>query len=443
MSWTQTFAEHYAAGLLADASSDSQRFLSNLKLDHPALSWRRCGALSQTGFAESPGVMSPAPLSACADGALAALHYLVSNTFVEYSNHLESVRGSILLGERAQYTGWKRAGNVALGGACWLIESTDNYVAINLPREDDWPLAQAWLEQELSDWNEVKSLVCNRCSNDLTERARLLGLAVGNVEPMLNTNRLPLFEYKLPEKMKAPLVLDLSALWAGPLAASLLQLSGARVIKVESEQRLDGAREGNQEFYELLNQGKESLLLDFKSESGITALRTLIDQADIVIESSRPRALKQLGIDAEDCVTNNPALVWLSITAYGRSKPQADWIGFGDDVGVSAGLSNLLHQHTGEMIFCGDAIADPLTGVHAALFACQQYLSGKGGVLDVAMHTVVRHCIESNVDQWSDNEYSAWIAMANADQEDYYPLRDVYARAAEAGAQTDKLLREF
>jgi len=443
VSWTQTFAEHYAAGLLGDSSSDCQRFLSNLKLDHPALSWRRCGALSQTGFAESAGIMSPAPLSACADGALAALYYLTSKTFVDHSNLLESVRGSILLGERAQYTEWKRAGNVTLGGVCRLIESADNHVAINLPREDDWSLAQAWLEQELSDWNEVESLVRNKRNKDLIERARLLGLAVSKVEPMLNSNKLPLFEQALPEEKKAPLVLDLSALWAGPLAASLLQLSGARVIKVESEQRFDGAREGNQEFYELLNQGKESLLLDFKSESGITALRKLIDQADIVIESSRPRALKQLGIDAEDCVANKPALVWLSITAYGRSTPQADWIGFGDDVGVAAGLTSLLHQRTGEMIFCGDAIADPLTGVHAALLACQQYLSGQGVVLDVAMHSVVRHCIESNADHRSDNEYSAWTAMANADQEDYYPLRDVYASAAEAGEQTQKLLREF
>lgn len=407
------------------------------------MSWRRCGAQSQTGFAESPGIMSPAPLSACADGALAALHYLASKTFVDYSNRLESVRGSILLGERAQYTGWKRAGNVSLGGACRLIKCAHNYLAINLPREEDWSLAQAWLEQELSDWNEVESLIRNKHSEDLIERGRLLGLAVSNVEPMCNSNTLPLFEDTLLEKKKAPLVLDLSALWAGPLAASLLQLSGARVIKVESEQRPDGARQGNQEFYALLNQGKESLLLDFKSKSDITALRKLIDQADIVIESSRPRALKQLGIDAEDCVTNNPALVWLSITAYGRSMPQADWIGFGDDVGVAAGLTSLLHQRTGEMIFCGDAIADPLTGVHAALFACQQYLSGEGSVLDVSMHTVVRRCIESNRDQQGDNEYSAWTAMANSDQEDYYPLRDVYASAAEAGAQTQKLLREF
>ena len=147
MSWTQTFAEHYAACLLGDTSSDCQRFLSKLKLDHPALSWRRCGAQSQTGFAESPGIMSPAPLSACADGALAALHYLASKTFVDYSNRLESVRGSILLGERAQYTGWKRAGNVSLGGACRLIKCAHNYLAINLPREEDWSLAQAWLER--------------------------------------------------------------------------------------------------------------------------------------------------------------------------------------------------------------------------------------------------------------------------------------------------------
>ncbi len=445
MSWIKTFAAQYASGLLNDESPDCKNFLSKLNLDHPALSWRRCGAMSQTGLADGQALMSPAPLSACADGAFAAFQYLASHSVAEKSLPVHSIRGSILLGERAQYTGWTRAGDVTLGSACRLLECADGYLAINLPRDEDWPLAQAWLEHELSGWDEVAELIRNKNSEKLIGRARELGLAVSTAEPLFNTGSLPVLdsleESLRHEKKTAPLVIDLSVLWAGPLAASLLQHAGARVIKVESEQRLDGAREGNKEFYEMLNQGKETLLLDLKSKSGITALSKLIQQADIVIESSRPRALKQLGIDADQCVANNPEMVWLSITAYGRQEPNANWIGFGDDVGVAAGLSTMLQELTGETIFCGDAIADPLTGVHAALYAYHQHLSGNGGVLDVAMHAVVRHCIESAV--VGESEYAAWSAIANADAEDLYALREVYAGVEEAGAQTEKILNEF
>ena len=62
-----------------------------------------------------------------------------------------------------------------------------------------------------------------------------------------------------------PRVVDLSALWAGPLAASLLQRNGAEVIKVEDTRRPDGARRGDAAFYDLLNAGKRSVALDLSS----------------------------------------------------------------------------------------------------------------------------------------------------------------------------------
>ena len=132
----------------------------------------------------------------------------------------------------------------------------------------------------------------------------------------------------------APLVIDLSSLWAGPLCAQLLAGCGARVIKVESTARPDGARRGPARFYDLLNVGKESVALDFRDPADRKRLHALLAQADIVIESARPRALEQLGIHAAQLLVARPGMVWLGITGYGRRAPMRDWIAYGDDAGV-------------------------------------------------------------------------------------------------------------
>jgi crotonobetainyl-CoA:carnitine CoA-transferase CaiB-like acyl-CoA transferase len=192
----------------------------------------------------------------------------------------------------------------------------------------------------------------------------------------------------------APRVLDLSALWAGPLAAHLLWLAGAEVIKVESRTRPDAMRDGDQTFYALLNQGKASVVLDFVSDR--EALLSLMRASDIVIEAARPRALMQLGIDAAALVRTTPGLVWITITGHGAEGEAADWVGFGDDCGVSAGLSAALRAASGRTGFVGDAIADPLTGIGAALVAWQAWTSRRGGRFGLAMSHVVARAIASS-----------------------------------------------
>ncbi len=193
---------------------------------------------------------------------------------------------------------------------------------------------------------------------------------------------------------KLPLVVDLSSLWAGPLCSHLLQLTGARVIKIESTQRPDGAglntQQGAREFYERLNENKEIITLDFKNQSDLLKLKHYIQQADILIEGSRPRALQQLGIDAEDYIKKQPGLVWVSITGYGRREPQANWVAFGDDAAISAGLFQVVDN---KPVFIGDAIADPLTGLHAALAALQFYQEKQSVLLDINLHAVANYCV--------------------------------------------------
>lgn len=174
----------------------------------------------------------------------------------------------------------------------------------------------------------------------------------------------------------------LTSLWAGPLCAHLLGLTGCTVVTVESLRRPDGARSGPAAFFDLLHGGHDSVVVDFGSADDLRRPGDLIGRAALAFESSRPRALRQLGIVAEGVVTRGTS--WLSTTAHGRAHHQ---VGFGDDVATGAGLAV---RDADELMPVGDAIADPLSGVVAAAAASQALLAPRAGLIDVSMDAVVR-----------------------------------------------------
>ncbi|MBW2942753.1 CoA transferase [Zhongshania aquimaris] len=419
----------YAAALLASLDSP----LVNFRFDDErsaAMLWAHSGAMALSGHAEGSAQPCPAPIAACAQGAWLALAALfpdkLSGDFPAYQ----------LLGERAALSGYTRRGRVSAGGACRIFAIADGFIAVNLPRDDDFELLAAWLESDVEDWADLQSALVSCDGESLLERGRLLGLACALVEPPLASSHWyqeQRCSAPIAVARKNPLVIDLSSLWAGPLCGQLLAQTGARVIKVESVARPDGARFGNRDFFDLLNAGKESVLLDLSSSVGRQQLAALLKRADIVIESTRPRALEQMGIVAADIVAANPGAVWVGISGYGRGEPNRNWIAYGDDAGVAAGLSWLMGGDQGDPIFCADAIADPLTGLHAALLAASAWQQGGGSVLDISLHGVTSYCIQSG------------RAESDGSSADILPpkARRPFGSAAELGADTDRVLREL
>ncbi len=183
-------------------------------------------------------------------------------------------------------------------------------------------------------------------------------------------------------------VLDLSALWAGPLCTSLLAQAGARVIKVESTARPDGARRGPPAFFDLLNGFKESVALDLQSAAGRASLRALIKAADVVVESSRPRALAQLGIDADDVV--RPAVPDCGFRSRGTAAPARAAI-------ASASVTTLPSRagwspwDDSLPVFCADAVADPAAGLVAAAACLDALAHGGRWLIDVSLAGVAAH----------------------------------------------------
>jgi CoA transferase family III len=358
------------------------------------------------------------PLAAAADEALRRL------ARASGSDALAALHGETLLCERAMMRGMRIPGRSSAGGQCKLLDASGDTVALNLPRATDRELLPALLESDeldISDDADIRARIAQIPATTLVARGRSLGLAIASEHEMLRSATSATatsmdigYAELLPGQPSAtvaraaPRVVDLSALWAGPLAAHLLWLAGAEVVKVESRGRPDAMRQGEDgNFYALLNQGKASVVLNFANESDRRSLLSLIAQADIVIEAARPRALEQLGIDAGEVVRKTPGLVWITITGHGALGPSGDWIGFGDDCGVAGGLSAALRVACGRTGFVGDAIADPLTGIFAALAAWETWKARRGGRFGLAMSRVVEHCLT-----WENREHPSELTTS-------------------------------
>jgi hypothetical protein len=390
-------AARYASALLADCGIDrgigagaDSRATIIAGDPHPDLAWAASGAMALTGPPDAAPRLAPGPIAVCAAGAGAALAQLAG------SRILGRLDGAALLGERAALSGLFRQGSVSPGESCRLLRARDGWLALNLARPEDQALLPAWLErvEDREPWEFATRGVAKRRVAALVDRARTMGMPVAPVvAPGASTagwRRVLARGAAAGNRSGAPRVLDLATLWAGPLCAALLADAGAAVVKVESLGRPDGSRGGNAEFHDLVNARKRSVALAFDSDAGVSQLRRLIAASDIVIESARPRGLAQLGIDAEACVRTQPGLTWVSVTGYGRSLPGGEWVGFGDDTAVAAGLTAC---GPGSPLFCGDAIADPLTGLHAALAALASWRLGGGALLDLSLRDVVAHAL--------------------------------------------------
>ncbi|MDQ1375311.1 MAG: hypothetical protein QOJ09_2649 [Actinomycetota bacterium] len=260
-----------------------------------------------------------------------------------------------------------------------LLPTSDGWVAVSLARADDVELVPAWVGT-----SSLEEGLAAMTAAHAVERGRLLGLPVSTPG-----ERAPGDLYhctslgQAPPLRRAPLVVDLSSLWAGPLCTRLLRERGATVIKVESSSRPDGARSGSPAFFEILNAGKECVRVDFTAAELLPLLRS----ADVVVEGSRPRALEQLGIDAAALVREGPR-VWLSVTGHGRTSPQRDWVAFGDDAAVAGGL---VRWDEGVPHLVGDAVADPLTGMAAAVAVLDLLARGGRWLVDCNLAGVAAH----------------------------------------------------
>lgn len=191
-------------------------------------------------------------------------------------------------------------------------------------------------------------------------------------------------------------VLDLTRVLSGPFATMTLADLGADVVKVEQPGSGDDTRhwgppfQGDQAAYFLaVNRNKRSLALDLKSSEGRALVRRLARQADVLVENFRPGTAARLGFGYEEVSSDNPRIVYASISGYGQTGPDAERPGYDAIAQARSGLMSVTGEPDGPPVRVGVSATDltagmwALVGILAALH--ERTRSGRGQWVDISL----------------------------------------------------------
>lgn len=195
-------------------------------------------------------------------------------------------------------------------------------------------------------------------------------------------------------------VVDLSRLLPGPYGTQLLADMGAEVIKIEPPEQGDYAREmkpmveGTSSVFASINQKKQSVTLDLKSEKGQEIFLSIVEGADVVFEQFRPDVVERLGIGYEDVRQRTPDIVYCSLTGFGQTGPYSDRVGHDLNYVGLAGILDMTRRSDEEAPrIPGVPIADMAGGLAAAFSILGALLArelGNGGdYIDLSMTDVL------------------------------------------------------
>lgn len=169
-------------------------------------------------------------------------------------------------------------------------------------------------------------------------------------------------------------VLDFSRVLAGPFSTMLLADLGALVTKIERPGGGDDTRAwgppfdaaGDATYFQAVNRGKRSLVLDLTDPADLRTARELAAAADVVVENFRPGVMDRLGLGEATLRAANPGLVHCSITGFG-SGAGAALPGYDLVVQALGGLMSITGDPAGEPQKVGVALVDVLAGLFATV----------------------------------------------------------------------------
>ena len=193
-------------------------------------------------------------------------------------------------------------------------------------------------------------------------------------------------------------VIDMSTVLAGPNCARYLADFGADVVKVErpgGDSLRDMAwrdpRDGRGLWWKLVNRGKRTIVLDVKVDADREVLLGLLEEADVLVENSRPGTLERLGLGPDVLHARRPSLVVTRVSGFGQTGPYAQRPGFATIAEAMSGLAALNGEPDGAPLLPPIALTDEVTGL-AAAFATMVALHGGGAqVVDVNLLETMFH----------------------------------------------------
>ncbi|MDO8876042.1 MAG: CoA transferase, partial [Pseudolabrys sp.] len=192
-------------------------------------------------------------------------------------------------------------------------------------------------------------------------------------------------------------VVDLTHVMAGPTCTLMLADMGADVIKIEKAPLGDDTRQnapniGNETAaFLMMNRSKRGIALDLKQPGAAKVLHRLLQDADVLVENFGPGVMERLGFGYDDLREQYPALIYCSLSGFGRTGPYKDRRGF--DL-VSQAMSGIM-SFTGEgpgrpPVKCGAPLSDITAGILAAMGILAAYThrlkTGEGQRVETSLY---------------------------------------------------------
>ena len=198
-------------------------------------------------------------------------------------------------------------------------------------------------------------------------------------------------------------VLDFSQVWAGPYCSMLLALSGAEVIKVESEKRTDSSRsrsitlgltyktKNESCVFNTLNLDKLDVTLNLTHPKGVWLAKEIARVCDVALENFRPGVMTRLGLDYEALKELRPDIIYLSSSCRGGTGPEWNYAGYAPNFAALGGLSYVT-GHINGVPSVVTSRTDLLVGTTSffTILAALIYRSktGKGQYIDISSSEV-------------------------------------------------------
>ena len=265
-------------------------------------------------------------------------------------------------------------------------------------------------------------------------------------------------------------ILDLTHVWAGPLATRVLADLGATVVKIEGPLSrgprryrgglsiggwIGGATPSEpwnlNAIFVKLQRNKQSVAIDLKHGDGRETFLGLAREADVVIENFSARAMPELGLDYDDIAAVNPRIVYVAIPGYGKTGPYRERVAFGPSVEGLSGLTNVMGYGPAEPRNTAMALMDPITSVNATAAVLdalrRRERTGKGACVEMSLHEggvsysgpwLIEHQLGGKIEPIGNRHPQmaphgvypcagddAWIALACRDDNDWRALSGV------------------
>jgi alpha-methylacyl-CoA racemase len=184
-------------------------------------------------------------------------------------------------------------------------------------------------------------------------------------------------------------ILEIAGIGPGPFCGMMLADMGAEIIRVDRASSRT-PHVGVDPSLDVTARGRKSVALDLKHPEAARIVLRLCSHMDGLIEGFRPGVMERLGLGPEQCLAENPRLVYGRMTGWGQSGPLAQLAGHDINYLAISGSLYMLGR-------AGERPSPPLNlvadmgggglvlafGMVCALLERER--SGRGQVVDAAM----------------------------------------------------------